>query len=517
MKLEDVYFNYTGDGYVCALIGDASSRVMDFMNFTVPELRHRFAQQNQQIRVGMDFGLIHLVENALTKGPEHFDLPGIRAARLEAVADADQILCTDTVHSIFSRHYPQMFSKPPMTIQTKDMEILAYEVTAYDCAELQKLFSAYLFRTETFESGLTGQRRKVMIVDDEPFIREALSELFRDWWPDLEIVTASSGEEALEKWHPNGFLLVLTDYMMGGLSGLDLTEQMIAQDPEQSIVMITGYAQVETAVRFMQAGGADFLAKPFSLEEIRETLRQAVTGQTLQVIRNRLGILSENTGSLLMLLRGVSAQLHAILAKVNDANDITHGLLRHKAKQLVSDFVKTILPGQDFTNSLSTLKTQLTCVQRLSDILGRVQVGEVENYLDQYVGDLQQLYPAVEFRLFSKPDRNRSVTITSGTELILIACELIDNALHAITHSGKIDVTISTLKATGIVQITVKDNGPGVPSDVEGRMFDEGISTKGAGRGLGLCLVQEAVRMLKGEIRYQYQNGAEFQILLPLR
>ena len=517
MKLEDVHFNYTGDGYVCAFIGDASARIMDFVNFALPELRRRFSQSSQQIRVGLDFGLIHLTENELTKGTEHFDLVGVRAARLEASAEPDQILCTETVYRIFGQHYPQMFRTQPRAIQTKDVEILAYEVLAYDCAELQSVFAAYLFRSMSVSPSLVGRRKRLLIVDDEPHILDSLADLFREEWPDLEIVTASSAEDALGIWRPKEFLLVLTDCIMPGMSGHELTQEMIGLDAEQSVVMITGFASIENAVRFMQVGGTDYVAKPFRYEEINEVMRQAITGQSLQAVRNRLGILSENIGNLLMLLRGVSGQLHTILGRVKDPDDIAHGLLRHKAKHLVNEFVKSILPGQDITGALAILQTQLRCVERLSNIVGRVQVGDIENYLDRYVADLQDLHRKVEFKLFSNSARDQSVTIASGTELILITCELIDNALYALKHCGKIEISISTLKTTGLVRITVKDNGPGVPADLEGRIFEEGISTKGDGRGLGLSLVREAVRVLNGEIRYQNSDGAEFQVLLPLR
>ena len=385
----------------------------------------------------MYFGLVHLAENTLTRGLEHFDLPGIQAARLEAVAEADQILCTETVYKIFSQHYLQMFSESPRSIQTKDAAILAYEVFPFDSTELQKLFSTYFFRHASDAVQLTGKRTKILIVDDERMIRRLVEQIIGQYRPDIKTITASSGEEALEVWRPKEFLPVLTDQMMSGLSGLDITREMIAQDPDQNIVMLTGWGSVAMAVSFMQAGGTDFLTKPFDLEQISEVLRQALTGHTLQTIRTNLGILCEDTGSMLLLLRGVSEQLNTNLAAVSNSNDTAHGLLRHKAKQLIGDFVRSILPAQDITVCLSKLQTQLTCVQRLSNIIGRVQVGEIGEYLYQYVGALLQLYPGVEFTLACSPSQSSSLTISNGTEVIMIVCELIDNALHAINRSGQ--------------------------------------------------------------------------------
>ena len=265
---------------------------MDFINSIIPGLRHRFTQQGQKLRIGLDFGLVHLAENTLTRGLEHFDLPGIQAARLEAVAEADQILCTETVYKIFSQHYLQMFSESPRSIQTKDAAILAYEVFPFDSTELQKLFSTYFFRHASDAVQLTGKRTKILIVDDEPTIRRLVQQIISRNRPDIKTITASSGEEALEVWRPKEFLLVLTDQMISGLSELDITREMIAQDPQsEHSHAVTGWGSVAMAVSFMQAGGTDFLTKPFDLEQIGEILRTGINGTHPSNDSHKLGIL----------------------------------------------------------------------------------------------------------------------------------------------------------------------------------------------------------------------------------
>ena len=67
-----------------------------------------------------------------------------------------------------------------------------------------------------------------------------------------------------------------------------------------------------------------------------------------------------------------------------------------------------------------------------------------------------------------------------------------------------------------MLQVTVKDSGPGVPAEIEGRMFEENVSTKGPGRGMGLHLVREAVRLLRGSITYDRRDGSAFCVRLPL-
>jgi len=75
---------------------------------------------------------------------------------------------------------------------------------------------------------------------------------------------------------------------------------------------------------------------------------------------------------------------------------------------------------------------------------------------------------------------------------------------------------MTTLKSTGMLRITVKDSGPGVQNELQSRMFEEEVSTKGDGRGLGLHLIREAVRQLRGTISYSFDEESAFCIQLPL-
>ncbi len=146
LQINDVHFNHTGDGYVCAFLGDSSTRIMDFLNVAFPELRRRLSEWNQKLRAGLDFGLIHLAASNLTHGLRHFDQPGIRAARLEAAAEHSGILCTSTFQQVFSPHYPQMFPEPMIQVGTKDRTIDAYSVVVTERNAIAQCFADSLYR-----------------------------------------------------------------------------------------------------------------------------------------------------------------------------------------------------------------------------------------------------------------------------------------------------------------------------------------------------------------------------------
>lgn len=132
---------------------------------------------------------------------------------------------------------------------------------------------------------------KVLVVDDERDICRALEFLLSG--DGYLVKTASSGEEALELVKKEVFDVVLTDLKMGAVDGIEVLRQTRKLSPETSVIMMTAYGSVETAVEAMKAGALDYIVKPFINEEIRHTVRRAIERMTLRsenlALRQELG------------------------------------------------------------------------------------------------------------------------------------------------------------------------------------------------------------------------------------
>jgi CheY-like chemotaxis protein len=112
---------------------------------------------------------------------------------------------------------------------------------------------------------------RILVVDDNAVFREELSELLRD--DAHTVVTEPSVAKALETLAHAEFDVILTDLKMPRQSGLDLLREVRGRWPRTLVVMITGFATVETALEAMKLGAFDYVRKPFRVEQIRETLR----------------------------------------------------------------------------------------------------------------------------------------------------------------------------------------------------------------------------------------------------
>lgn len=115
---------------------------------------------------------------------------------------------------------------------------------------------------------------KIMIVDDEPANLRLLERLFRQ---DYKVITAGSGEDALELLEQHDTSLLITDQRMPNMSGLELLKQTAALRPHMVRMILTGYTDVGTLVEALNSGLVyQYLTKPWSNEELRLTVTRAL-------------------------------------------------------------------------------------------------------------------------------------------------------------------------------------------------------------------------------------------------
>lgn len=122
-------------------------------------------------------------------------------------------------------------------------------------------------------------KHRIMVVDDEPDICKALDFLLRK--EGYEVITANSGEEALEKLQNTTFDIVITDLKMGKMDGMELLTKIRETSPETATIMMTAFSSIESAVEAMKRGASDYIVKPFLNEEIKITIKKILEQRKL--------------------------------------------------------------------------------------------------------------------------------------------------------------------------------------------------------------------------------------------
>ncbi len=121
---------------------------------------------------------------------------------------------------------------------------------------------------------------RVLIVDDEEYIRLSLSELLS--YIGFEVATAANGEDALSKLTENRFDIAFMDIKIPGMNGVELLGRVRKAYPDVSVIMMTGYATVENAVEAVKLGAYDFLRKPYDIEEIKVSINRLLEKKKLE-------------------------------------------------------------------------------------------------------------------------------------------------------------------------------------------------------------------------------------------
>jgi ATP-dependent Lon protease len=115
---------------------------------------------------------------------------------------------------------------------------------------------------------------RALIVDDEETARENMAHVLRK--EGHETVTAANGAEALALLDRNSFDLVVSDLMMERVNGIELVEAVKKSSPGVEIILVTGYATVDSAVKALTKGAAHFLTKPYKLDDLREAVNRVL-------------------------------------------------------------------------------------------------------------------------------------------------------------------------------------------------------------------------------------------------
>ena len=129
-------------------------------------------------------------------------------------------------------------------------------------------------------AAIPGAPASILIVDDEESIRESLVTLLE--MEGYSVETGADGEEGLARIAERPFDLVLLDYALPGMNGMEVLQEIRERDQQLAVIMITAYGTVENAVQAMQSGAANFVQKPWDNEKLLADVRAAIARRRVE-------------------------------------------------------------------------------------------------------------------------------------------------------------------------------------------------------------------------------------------
>jgi DNA-binding response OmpR family regulator len=213
---------------------------------------------------------------------------------------------------------------------------------------------------------------RILIVDDEPAIRETLAEVLDT--QDRVVVTAASGEEALALLQREAFDLVLLDLVMPGLGGLQVMEKARQIAPNTVIIMLTAHGTLSSAIQAMRHGAHDYLLKPASAPKIMASVEEGLRRRQETLRKQELVRQME---------KAIKELSSGELAAPGDEPEPERPVRFLRARDIVVDLQRQLVLVRDEPVSLTPTELRLltTLMQRPDEVYGaRELVKEVQGY-----------------------------------------------------------------------------------------------------------------------------------------
>jgi signal transduction histidine kinase len=398
-------------------------------------------------------------------------------------------------------------------------------------------------------------RGTLLIVDDEEGPRQSLRVVFRD---DYNLLLASNGHDALELARNHKIHAAVLDIRMTGMSGTEVLEKIKSIQPTIEVIMLTAYETVDTIRQALRLGACDYLNKPFDVATIRKAVSTAMERHSLS---DEIHANNERLAALQIELHDQRLQEEITRTRGEIYASIIHDI--NGPLTIISGFIQIInqrmgdskrLEGDDMEmvrDRLRRITRQVSnCIEishRYLSFMRQQPAAPIRINVNLILDDLRELlnvHPSKgqnTLKIHALVD-NIELQI-NGTDLIQILLNLAINALQATPEPHLVDISGRLLESgvdfssmqdgpsdrilsgqgfsntPPLLQLSVRDDGPGIPAEVLPKIFQPYFTTKppGKGTGLGLAIVHRLLKEARGclHVHSKPGEGAAFNLFLP--
>lgn len=345
---------------------------------------------------------------------------------------------------------------------------------------------------------------KILVAEDDRATQLRLQSDLAAWG--YEPTLASNGREAWELYQKEHFPLVISDWMMPEMDGLEFVRNIRSEESESYVFVILLTAQGDTSklVEGMEAGADDFVSKPFERDELRVRLR---AGQRIVELERRL---ADSNAELTAFTSVASHDLREPLRTITSFLGLLERNYRGKLDDTADEFIEFIMDAADRMRTL------------IDDLLAfaRLEQGDREPFRSFEMGDV--LAEKIELLKTAIDESGTSVEIEGELpavhgdqgEISQVVQNLLSNAIKYRGEETPVIAVSSAESADGrFWTFAVSDNGIGIPPEHLEEVFQpfrrlHGTGSEYKGSGVGLAICQKVIERHGGAIWVESEEGA---------
>jgi signal transduction histidine kinase len=363
---------------------------------------------------------------------------------------------------------------------------------------------------------------KILIVDDDANIREGVGDILDV--EGYETAQASSGAEAIAQVKQASFDVILMDYNLTDGTGIDAIKQIRALNADSQILMITGNASLDAAVKAIQESVNDFLQKPVNPDQLKRAIAKSL--EKMRLVQENRRLIED-----LRKANDQMARLSAMKSKFMSmaSHDLSNSLMTLQVS--FEMLASTIKPDDDQKKRMQYISNGIGQISRLIEDL--VDWASIEQGKFRLETNLFNPGTMVEETVVGPQARAQARGLTLKTEvgpglptlsadkkrLVQVLNNLLENAVRHTPKGGAITVRVE--RDGSAVRFAVIDTGDGIAPGEVGKIFEsfyQGAGGAGGRLGLGLSISREIVHSHKGRIWVESPGlgkGASFLFTLP--
>lgn len=370
--------------------------------------------------------------------------------------------------------------------------------------------------------------QKILIVDDAEEIRLSLSAFLRSWR--YTVVQARDGEEAWNILLQSDISLVVSDWSMPVLNGIELCNRIRAASFDRYIyfILLTANTEKTDMITGMEAGADDFLGKPFDQNELRVCIRagerilhleRRLKRQQQQIVETNAALIqTEKLATLGAIASSVAHELNSPLGAILNAAERVQAILENvmPAHEELQEDIDLLIRAA--LHSRAVVADLLVSARNPGENETCNVAEVVDGWLRLYKKQLE-LY-GIEYKFVVEETRPVALSYAALSQALTNILMNARDALIENTEEQERHISLRAEADTSHCIITIQDNGPGIPPEVESRLFDAFVTSKeqGKGTGLGLWVTRSLLKKAGGGIvmRNREGGGAEAVMILPL-